>query len=132
MACLLCMEIYIKMDEGILHIHEGKKYKLQFSDKANIYWPIALLDGVTNEKIGDKPSMLVFTRYPTYQWDWCPKLMLKDIPGATLLIRLQNVQSIYWREQYSSGFTIWIKAGKPYIHFDGYEPTLVDYRQDNV
>lgn len=111
----------------MLCIYEGKRYKLTFSDRSDVFWPIDLLDGMTNEKINGKTSMLVFTRNPNHQWDWCPKLMLKDIPGATLTIRLQNVQSIHWQKQYKSGFVIRIKDGKPYIHFDGYKPYPVDY-----
>lgn len=112
----------------MLAIHEGKRYKLTFSDKSDVFWPIALLDGLTGEKIHGKTSMLVFTHNPSWKWSWCPKLMLKDIPGATLTICIDNVQSIHWQKQYETGFIIRINNGKPYIHFDGYEPSLVDYR----
>lgn len=116
------------LQDSMLKIHEGKRYKLTFSKEPESFLPISLLDGVTGENISGRMSMLVFSRTPTWQWDWYPNLMLKSVEGAKLLIRITNMQSIHWREQYENGFTVNIEEGKPYIHFDGYKPLLVEYR----
>lgn len=116
------------LQDSMLKIHEGKRYKLAFSNKSEVFWPISLLDGITGEKISGSMSMLVFVRNPSSQWDWYPNLMLKSVEGAKLLIRITNMQSIHWRKHYESGFVVNIEEGKPYIHFDGCEPLLVEYR----
>ena len=122
------------MQENMMNIYEGKRYKLTFSNRAEVNLPTELLDGVTSEKISGRVSMLIFSSQQTngHQWDWYPNLMLMDIPGAILKIRIHNMQSIHWRAHYEKGFVIWIEDGKPYLYFDVQKPILVEYRQDNV